>query len=257
MELCALASGSSGNCFYVGNSELNQGILIDAGITTRQLTLRMTALGINLKTIKGIFITHEHIDHVKGSDMLARSFNIPIFATKKTTQNRVLCSNEYLVNTIKNNETIELAGMTIEAFPKSHHADDPVSFTVQANKKASIITDAGYACKNIAENVLDSDFLFFESNHDENMLATGPYPYFLKKLIRSDIGHLSNNQAALCILEHASPKLKHIVLSHLSKVNNTPQLAINTFYSVLSKRKDISPNISVSTREEPTKLFKI
>lgn len=230
---------------------------MDAGITARQLTFRMSVLDRSPKSIKGIFITHEHTDHIKGADVLARSFNIPIFATEKTAQTRILCSDGSLVNTIKNGESTEIAGMTIEAFPKSHHANDPVSFNIQADKKASIITDAGYACKNIAENVFDSDFLFLESNHDENMLAAGPYPYFLKKLIKSDIGHLSNKQASLCVLEHASPKLKNIVLSHLSNVNNTPQLALKTFYSVLNERKEISPYISVSLREEPTNLFKI
>lgn len=257
MELCAIASGSSGNCFYIGNSKLNQGIIVDAGISARQFFFRMAMLNRSPESIKGIFITHEHKDHVKGADVLARRFNIPIFATKKTAQNNFLCSDESLLNTIKNNESIDIAGMTIEAFPKSHHADDPVSFNIQADKKASIITDAVYACKNIAENVLDSDFLFLESNHDENMLVTGKYPYFLKKLIKSDIGHLSNKQAALCVLEYASPKLKHIVLSHLSKVNNTQQLALKTFHSMLNKRKNISPDISVSLGEEPTNLFKI
>jgi len=115
----------------------------------------------------------------------------------------------------------------------------------------------GYGCENVIVNVSDSDFLFMESNHDEIMLERGPYPYFLKQWIKGDMGHLSNLQSALCVLEHSRSKLKNVVLSHLSKINNTEKLALETYHNLLKERKDLNPKISVSTREGPTALFKV
>lgn len=256
MQICALGSGSSGNCYYLENN--NKAILIDAGFTAKQINDRLALVGKSTKDVKGIFITHEHIDHVRGADVLARQLNIPIFATKPTAKNCFLCSNPELINTIKNNETLKIAGFTVSAFKKSHDASDPVSFSIRTkNKKLSIITDLGKICPNVINNIQDSDFLFFESNHDEQMLDSGPYPYFLKQRIKSEQGHLSNKKASLCILEHASSKLKHLVLSHLSKINNTPQLVLKTFKNLIKERRDLRPKISVSFRDQPTKLFKL
>ncbi len=255
MEVCALASGSSGNCFYVGNGK--DGILIDAGINAKQICERLNEIGKDTASVKAIFLTHEHIDHVRGADVFARKFNIPIFVTKGTAENCFVCSEENLVKIIKNNDCVNLLGMKIEAFSKFHHAADPVSYNVYFQKKVSIVTDAGYGCKNIKKHVSDSDFLIMEANHDEKMLENGPYPYFLKNLIKSDVGHLSNRQAALCVLEHSSKKLKNVVLAHLSKTNNNPILALKTFNSILKERIDVSPKIDLSIREEPTRLFRI
>ena len=255
MEVCALASGSSGNCFYVSNG--NEGILIDAGINAKQICEKLNEVGKKASSVKAIFLTHEHIDHVRGTDVFARKFNIPIFVTKGTVENCFICSENNLVKIIKNNDCVNLFGMKIEAFSKSHHAADPVSYNVYFKRKISIITDAGYGCKNIRKHISGSDFLIMEANHDEKMLENGPYPYFLKNLIKSDVGHLSNRQAALCVLEHSSKKLKNIVLAHLSKINNNPALALKTFSSILKERIDVSPQIDLSIREEPTELFKI
>ncbi|MFH1500803.1 MAG: MBL fold metallo-hydrolase [archaeon] len=254
MILSALASGSSGNCFYIENKDT--AILIDAGISSKQICLRLESLKKSPEKIKGVFLTHEHSDHIRGADVFARQFNVPIYATRKTAEKSFLCSDTSLINFIKNNETIKLGGMDVTAFPKSHLGEDPVSYSVTNDKKISIITDAGYPCKNIIENISDSDFLCVESNHDVSMLDNGPYPYFLKKWIKSDKGHLSNLQAALCILEHAPSRLNNILLSHLSQVNNTPAFALGTF-KVLKERKDLAPRIFVSGRESPTPLLKI
>ena len=212
--------------------------------------------------IRGIFITHEHSDHIRGADVFARHFRVPIYVTRKAakgakSENKTICSNVDLLKYIKNDETVEIAGMNVEAFSKSHKCADPVSYNIENGKKVSVITDVGYACKNVIANVADSDFLFLESNHDEIKLERGPYPYFLKQWIRSDIGHLSNMQAALCVLEHGSPKLKHIILSHLSKTNNTEKLAMETFDHLIKQRKDLNPKVLLSTREKPTSLFEL
>lgn len=255
MEVSALASGSSGNCFYVENN--GKGVLIDAGISAKQIVDRLQMLKKNPEKIKGIFITHEHSDHIRGADVFARKFRVPIYATKKTAKAVKLCSSYDLVKHIKNNETIEVGGMNIEAFSKSHGSEDPVSYNVLNGKKVSIITDVGYACKNVISHISDTDFLFMESNHDEIMLERGPYPYFLKQWIRSNTGHMSNLQAALCVLEHGSKNLKHVVLSHLSKTNNTEKLAMETFDHLIKQRKDLNPKVILSTKENPTALFKL
>lgn len=256
MEISALASGSSGNCFYIGKDK-DSGILVDAGISSKQIVNRLGLIGKNPLNIKGILITHEHSDHIRGADVFARNFNVPIFVTKKTNDSCFLCSKEGLIYPISNNEEFELAKMEIQAFPKSHKASDPVMFSIRGNKKVSVITDAGYSCKNINESIQDSDFLCLESNHDENMLETGPYPYFLKKWIKSDNGHLSNKQAVSSVLENACPKLKTIILSHLSENNNTPDMALNTFKSMLKQRKDLNIRLDVSQKFSPTKLYLI
>jgi phosphoribosyl 1,2-cyclic phosphodiesterase len=255
MELSVLGSGSSGNCFFVQNNK--SAILVDAGLSAKQIVSRLGAIGASSARVKGIFITHEHADHVRGADVLARQLNIPIFATKKTVHDSFLCSDSNLINPIKNNEILKLAGMEISAFSKSHKAADPISFSIRNGKTISVITDAGFACDNIISAVSDSDFLCIESNHDEKMLLDGPYPYFLKQWIKSDVGHLSNRQSALCVLEHANSKLNHIVLSHLSQTNNTPELALKTFKSLIKERSDLNLKITHSGRDIPTKLFKI
>lgn len=255
MEISALASGSSGNCFFI--SHQNEAILIDAGISAKQAINRLLAIGGNPEKIKAIFITHEHSDHIRGSDVLARKLKIPIFATKATAQKGFLCSDKSLINLIDKNTILKIGNLKIESFSKSHSAADPVSFNIYANKKVSVITDAGHACDNIKKHVSNCNFLFIESNHDEEMLENGPYPIYLKKWIKSDDGHLSNRQAAQCIKKYASAKLEKIILSHLSSTNNTPQIALSTFKEILKARNNFSPEIGVSVREQPTQLFKI
>jgi len=262
MELCALASGSSGNCFFI--SDNNKNILIDAGISAKQITERLAIINKGAEDIDAIFITHEHTDHIRGADVFARKFKVPIYLTKNTEKNSFICSDKDLINTIKNDETIKIGKLNVEAFQKSHLVSDPVSFSVSSNKSsnknsrviASIITDLGYVCDNTRDHIRDSNFIFLESNHDEEMLKQGFYPWYLKKWILSDQGHLSNNQASLAVLEHGNKKLKNLVLSHISKNNNTPELALKAF-EILRERKDLNPKISLSCREFPTQLFKI
>jgi phosphoribosyl 1,2-cyclic phosphodiesterase len=255
IEVCALASGSSGNCFYVSDGVTS--VLIDAGISAKQIIDRLTSIGQDPNKIDAIFITHEHTDHIRGADVFSRYFDVPIYATRKTLKEAFICSNEELINSIKNDEEIKIGNLVVKAFPKSHDAVDPVFYVVSKGKKSiSVITDAGHCCNNITQNVNDSDFLFIESNHDVDMLERGPYPYYLKKLIGSDKGHLSNKQAALCVLEHASSKLRKVVLSHVSRTNNTPEIALKTFDKLLKERKN-APELDISLKECPTEKFRI
>lgn len=254
MKLAALSSGSCGNCFYINNGDSS--VVVDAGISRKQIVERLGYLGENPEKIKGIFITHEHTDHIKGADVLARQFNIPIFATRGTIKSCFLCSDEELVYEIKNDEIVKLGSLEIEAFTKNHRAAEPVSFAIRNSKMISILTDIGKVCGNVSEAVKDSDFIVMESNHDLRMLEQGPYPYFLKNWIKSEVGHLSNLHSGLCVLEHGTSKLRNVMLAHLSEINNTPLLAFRTFQSLMRERVDLSPRISLSLRG-PTDLLKV
>ncbi len=259
LEFSALSSGSSGNCFWVRNSETSSAVLIDMGISMKMAEERLLEINRNITDVKAIFVTHEHTDHIRGVDVLSRHLKIPVYTTKKTFEKVSFCEEEYQ-NNIKKDGVVEIGGLRIESFSKNHGAADPVSFNVTKisdNKKVSIITDAGKACENIHNNIAESDILCLESNHDLTMLQNGPYPYFLKKWIASDTGHLSNKQTTLAVLEHARSKLKHVVLSHLSESNNTPQLALKTFKDLIKERHDIKPHIMVSTRSESTGIIKV
>jgi phosphoribosyl 1,2-cyclic phosphodiesterase len=255
MDISALASGSSGNCYYIEHDD--SAILVDAGISCKQIIERLSGLKKGPEKIQGIFISHEHSDHIRGADVFARKFNVPIFATQDTMNHCLLCQNHKLIKKIEKDQLVKVGGMKIRAFSKSHDAADPVSFTIKNDKKISVITDVGKPCKNVIKNIADSDLLCLESNHDEVMLEEGPYPYYLKKRIMSDTGHLSNIQASLCCLEHANPKLKHVILAHLSQTNNSPALAFQTFTNLLKERSDLKPKVHVSNREFATDLFQV
>ncbi len=254
MEVCSLASSSSGNCFFVGDKKT--GILIDAGISSKRIVNSLLSIGKKPQQIKAVFITHEHSDHIKGVDVFCRNFNIPVFTNEKTQNNSFLCSDSKLIKVFENNEDFKLGNFEILALKKSHKAADPVIFKIKSNNKiVSVITDAGYCCKNVHETIKDSNFIFLESNHDVKMLHEGPYPWHVKNWIKSDLGHLSNLQASLGVLEHSTPKLKQIVLSHISRTNNIPELAKKTLKNLLKERKDTNIDISLALDNQPTNLF--
>jgi len=255
MKFSALSSGSKGNCFYVNDKESS--ILVDCGISCSRVLSSLAELKEDAGRIKGIFVTHEHTDHISGVDVLARKFNIPVFATKGTIKNSFLCSNKELVNEIKEDETLKIGDMEISAFSKSHDAASPVSFNIKNGKQISIITDIGYASKEVCENVSDSDLLVIEANHDINMLENGFYPQFLKKRILSDRGHLSNLHSGLCVLEHGRRKLRNVVLAHLSENNNTPELALSCFKNLIRERKDLKPRVLLSLKDKYNQLIDI
>ena len=256
MEFSCLASGSSGNCFYV--EEGKDSFLFDVGISAKQVVERLSFLGRDIGNLKGIFVSHEHTDHIRGVDVLARKLNIPIFTTKGTAKNSFLCSQTNLINTLGLKDIFTFNNLKIRLVSKSHDAEEPVSFIVESNKKTlSILTDIGYGCKNIIDAISKSDSIILESNHDIDLLKNGKYPYFLKKRILSEKGHLSNFNAGLLLLEHAKSQLNNVVLSHLSQENNTPDLAMDTISNLIKERKDLSPKISLSGRKTPSSLFKI
>lgn len=254
MEVCALASGSSGNCFLASSGKTN--ILIDVGISCKNIEEKMNLLGKKISDINGAFITHEHIDHIRGASALSSRYNIPIFSTKKLFKESDIFSNNNLNVEVKHDENIILNDMEVLCFQKKHKSVDPVGFSIidkRTSKKASIITDLGCINSRVSEQISDSNVLFIEANHDEQMLLDGPYPNFLKQWVKSDVGHLSNLQSALGTMEYANKKLREIILCHISDSNNNTGVAINTYKKMISHRSDLSANISVSLKNSISK----
>jgi len=204
LEVSVLASGSSGNCFYICSDAGD--ILIDAGISCKQICQRLQSLGKSIENIKGIFVTHEHSDHISGIETLSHKFNIPVYVNSGTLENCFIDMGN--INLIHSNEDFDLDGLKILPFSKNHDAADPVSFLIKnGSKKISVITDVGCKCDNVINAVRESDMVILEANHDINMLKNGHYPHHLKKRIGSIIGHLSNYDSALLVLEHANAKI--------------------------------------------------
>lgn len=257
IEVSVLASGSNGNCFFFqGNGS---GFLIDVGISTKQVCQRLVNIGKQISDIKGIFLTHEHIDHVRGIQVLSKRFQIPVYLSQGTFSGLKAKINPDVVNIISDGEIIELNACTIEAFDKNHDAREPLSYTIGYNgKRASFITDLGYACDNVKTAVNKSDILVLEANYDPNMLEEGKYPYFLKKRISGSSGHLSNSDAGDLVKMHGSSILKQVFLSHLSAENNRPDIALNTFKLIVGENKDLrSIKVKVIERGGTSSLISI
>ena len=232
MNLCSIASGSSGNCIYTGTE--NCGILIDAGISAKRIEQGLASIDRDIKEIKGIFVSHEHSDHIKGIGVLARKHHIPIYGTRGTIEaiKHTSCLgaiDEELYHVIHAEETVQIDDLAVKPFKISHDAAEPVAYRMECgSKSAAIATDLGFYNQEIVDKLQNLDVLLLESNHDTHMLQVGGYPYLLKQRILSDRGHLSNESAGklLCHLLHDD--LKAVFLGHLSKENNYEELAYET-----------------------------
>jgi len=231
MLVCAIASGSAGNCFYITSGKCS--ILVDAGVSAREIENSLLSIGKNIGEIEGVFITHEHGDHVRGCDMLHKRHSIPIYMNKSTYDaSRLTCP----VSFFETNLPFAFGDLSIHPFSKYHDAAEPVSFFIQNSVHAiSVITDIGHGCSNCRKYIEQSHILMLEANHDSQLLSSGPYPTSLKDRILGSRGHLSNYEGALLVLEHGR-LLQHLFLTHLSNENNSPKIALKTYSSLLSER---------------------
>ena len=229
MRICSIASGSSGNCIYVGSDATH--LLVDVGISGKRTEAGLKELDLSMRDIDGVFITHEHADHVAGLGVLGRKYNMPIYATKGTIEAIKRNSSlgeipEELFMLVSADEKIIIKDLVCNPMKISHDAAEPVAYRIShGKKKVGIITDLGTYDDYTVESLKGMDALLLEANHDVNMLQVGPYPYHLKKRILGERGHLSNEMAGqlLCSLLHE--KLQAVILGHLSKENNLPELA--------------------------------
>jgi phosphoribosyl 1,2-cyclic phosphodiesterase len=238
IEVCGLASGSNGNAFFIRTGA--DCFLVDAGISCKQICLRLQQIKHHIDEIKGIFITHEHSDHTRGLRVLLNRFPIPVYITEKTYNRLPDVIDDQQFHFIESTDRITINNTVVQSLPKSHDAVDPSLFSFYyKDKKISVVSDIGHACDNVIEAIKDANILFLESNYDETMLWEGYYPYFLKQRVAGEHGHLSNATAGELILNHASPGLEYVLLSHLSENNNTPDIALQTFQSAVKEREDL------------------
>ncbi len=236
---CSLASGSSGNCHYI--SCKGKRILVDAGLSGKRIQNRLAEIDVNPEELTEIFVTHEHHDHICGVGVLSRRFDLPIYANGKTWEamgeklGRIKTKN---IRTFTTNQPVFLEDLKITPYPIPHDAAEPVGFSIEnSGRKISITTDLGYVSEDIIQQIKDSQLVVLESNHDVDMLKAGKYPYFLKRRILSDNGHLSNEVAGNTIVELVNNNVQNILLAHLSMENNFPELAMVTVKNILDSNK--------------------
>lgn len=241
LGFCSLASGSSGNCYLIKSEDTN--LLLDAGISNRAIKNGLESLGVSLKDIHGIFLTHDHIDHIKGIKTLLKNTSCPLYASHGTLEALIKKVSplpyERLIE-VSSGDVIETGNIEAKAFDLSHDTEEPISFTFTSNGyKACVVTDTGYVSRDIFENIKDCHILALEANHERNILLYGSYPYPLKLRILSDVGHLSNEACAHVLTEilKASPEdaRPKVFLAHLSKENNTPEQALITVRNALEE----------------------
>ena len=260
-NFCSLYSGSSGNSLFIQSDNTN--ILVDAGESARKIENALSSINVDAKNIDAILITHEHIDHVKSIGTLAKKYNIPVYATKETWNampDQAAKIDSSLQKTYIPSEKFKIGNLVIHPFSISHDAANPCGFTISNNdKQMSIATDLGYVTKEVSDALEKSSFILLESNYDPEILKFSRYPYPLKKRISGEYGHLSNGDAAKLVVQLAKNNLKAVMLGHLSKENNFPELAYKTVADELIKSQiDASSiSLSVANRNAPSKIIEI
>ncbi len=248
--IASLNSGSNGNCYYVGNE--TDAVLIDAGISCREIEIRMKKCGLNIQLLRAIFVSHEHGDHIKGISVIANRYKIPVYITPATAKHGPKLI-KHISKPFFSHQPIQISSLSIIPFSKEHDAADPHSFIVSSSGiNIAVITDIGIVCNHVIHYFKQCHAAFLESNYDEILLETGRYSALLKNRIRGGKGHISNKQALKLLDEHSAPHLTHLLLSHLSAENNSPALALQTFSNHLN-----NINISVASRYQASEVFKI
>ena len=232
MRMCSIASGSSGNCIYVGSDHTH--LLVDTGISRKRIEEGLKKLEIKGEEIDGVLITHEHSDHIQGLGVLSRKYELPIYATKATIEGISGSTSlgkmpDGLFHTIRADEPFRLGDIEVKPFAISHDACEPTGYRFECGgRSAAVATDLGKYDEYTVSNLTGLDAVLLEANHDIHMLEVGGYPYYLKQRILGDKGHLSNELSGRLLCDILHDNLKHIILGHLSKENNYARLAYET-----------------------------
>ena len=258
IRFCNLFSGSSGNSTYIESGSTK--ILIDAGVSCQRISKALASIGVELDEINAILITHEHTDHTKGLTTIAKKFSTPIYATAKTwTQMSSLNVIEACKQTFTPEEEFKIGDLTIRPFSIPHDAIEPCGFSVlNGEKKVTVATDIGHIEEKLITEMCGSDILLIESNYDNDTLLCGAYPYFLKKRICSDVGHLSNETTGKLVKTLYENGVNKFILGHLSKENNFPELAYQTVLNELNESKlDVPFHLSVAGRDTVDEILEI
>ncbi|MFO7750459.1 MAG: MBL fold metallo-hydrolase [Desulfobacteraceae bacterium] len=255
LSICPLASGSRGNSVYVSGE--TSAILVDAGLSGIELEKRMAAAGLSPDFLSAIVVTHEHTDHIKGAGILSRRFDIPVYINRKTWQTAEKKLGKLEGVTFFNCGTpFEIGDLKLDPFSISHDAADPAGVTVSCNQcRLGIATDIGVVTALVKERLSHCDLLYLEANHDPEMLMNGPYPWYLKQRVKGRRGHLSNENAGVLLSEIMEDNLKHVILSHLSFENNTPEKALAAVGHFLSP--DSRTTLDVALPDQPGKIISL
>jgi phosphoribosyl 1,2-cyclic phosphodiesterase len=247
----SLNSGSNGNCYYIGND--TEAVLIDAGISCREIEKRMKRLGLLIQKVKAVFVSHEHSDHIKGLQVLVKKYQLPVYITPLTMRRGGLNFEDNLLKSFIAHQSVSIGKLSITPFPKFHDAGDPYSFVISYdNICVGVFTDIGVPCNHLKKYFQQCHAAFLEANYDEEMLDKGGYPIYLKNRIRGGLGHLSNKQALELFIAHRPKFMSHLLLSHLSKNNNSPELVEALFNAHAENVKVI-----VASRYQETDVFHI
>lgn len=251
LTICSLNSGSNGNCYYIGNA--HEAVLVDAGISCREVERRMSRAGLNIQKLKAIFVSHEHNDHIRGIEGLSKKYRLPVYITSNTLCNSRLRISTDVVFHFEADKPVQIGDLVVTPFTKYHDACDPHSFIISGGSvRVGVFTDIGKACTRVISRFKQCHAAFLEANYDIEMLDQGNYPYHLKRRIKGGNGHLSNEQALEIFLQHRPPYMSHLLLAHLSKNNNCP----DKVYSLFSRHCG-KVHVAVASRYEESAVFVI
>ncbi len=264
MRLIVLGSGSSGNAVYIETGETR--VLVDVGLSAKQTALRMTEAGLDPAKLTAIVVTHEHADHVKGVRVMSKTAEVPVFISEPTRAECRFPGNGDGIRwgeTISSSESFQIGEMNFHPFTIPHDGVDTFAFTVESRGvKVAIVTDLGYITQLVAERMKGSNLIVIESNHDRDMLKVGPYPWPLKQRIASNLGHLSNDETARWLREDFDGRAEYLVLAHLSRQCNHPELARLSARQALESRgpsffPDADRRVEVAFHDRPTRWFEL
>lgn len=261
-QFSVLASGSSGNAFYIGTDK--EKILVDAGLSGKQIDRLFHETGLDPRELSRILVTHEHSDHIKGLGIIARKYNLPIYANQKTWNAMEGSIGKLSLDqkfTFDMDQVKTFGDIDVESFGVSHDAAEPMFYTFHhGGKKVALVTDLGYVSEHIKKTVEDANALVFEANHDVSMLQMGHYPWNVKRRILGDYGHVSNDDCALALEDIIGDQTKRIYLAHLSKDNNMKELArISVENHLKAAEFPIGESITIHDTDPmvPTPLYQV
>jgi len=249
IEICALASGSNGNCYYIGNDR--DAVLVDAGISRRQVLERMKERRLDPAKVRAVLVSHEHADHFRGIRVLSKHLDVPVFMTRRSYEKSWGPNRPLSISYFDPGDIIKIGGFNIHTFLKQHDAAEPCSFRIEhEGLNVGVMTDIGEPCENVVRHFSECQAMFLESNYDEEMLWNGSYPEHLKNRVASGNGHLSNKQASELLEEYGGDDLQVVFLSHLSADNNRPEVALSEFERLKDRFL-----VKLTSRHNPAEIF--